>query len=66
MIVYRTETGLVAIIREHLSRSDDARALAKTIFIQGADLILIQMPRRSLFVSITSPTFNLQKRSAQC
>lgn len=39
MTAYRAETALVAIIREHLKRSDDARALAKAIFTQDADLI---------------------------
>lgn len=39
MIAYRAETALVAIIREHLKRNDDARALAKTLFTHEADLI---------------------------
>ncbi|MFW6217796.1 MAG: putative transposase [Verrucomicrobiota bacterium] len=39
MTAYRAETALVAIIREHLKRSDDARALAKSLFTHDADLI---------------------------
>jgi hypothetical protein len=31
MTAYRAETALVAIIRQHLKRSDDAHALAKAI-----------------------------------
>lgn len=36
---YRAETALVAFIRQHLKRSDDARALAKALFTHDADLI---------------------------
>ena len=39
MIAYRAETALVSIIREHLRRNDDARALAKALFVHDADLI---------------------------
>lgn len=39
MTAYRAETALVAIIRQHLKRSDDARALAKALFTHDADLI---------------------------
>ena len=39
MIAYRAETALVTIIREHLRRNDDARALAKALFVHDADLI---------------------------
>ena len=39
MTAYRAETALVAIIRQHLKRSDDARALAKALFTHEADLI---------------------------
>ena len=39
MTAYRAETALVTIIREHLKRSDDARALAKSLFTHDADLI---------------------------
>ena len=39
MIAYRAETALVTIIREHLRRNDDARALAKAMFVHDADLI---------------------------
>lgn len=39
MIAYRAETALVGVLREHLKRWDDARALARDIFRHGADLI---------------------------
>ena len=39
MIAYRAETALVVIIRQHLKRSDDARALAKALFTHDADLV---------------------------
>lgn len=39
MIAYRAETALVTIIRQHLKRGDDARALAKALFVHDADLI---------------------------
>jgi len=39
MIAYRAETSLVAILREHLARGDDARALIRQILQTGADLL---------------------------
>jgi hypothetical protein len=39
MIAYRAETSLVSILREHLSRSDDARTLIRQIFETDADLL---------------------------
>jgi hypothetical protein len=36
---YRAETALVALLRKHLGRWDDARALARDIFRHEADLI---------------------------
>ena len=57
MIAYRAETALVAIIREHLKRNDDARALAKTLFTHEADLIFspeAQMLTVRLHHSITT------------
>jgi len=38
MLAYRSETVLVGIVREALSREDDARALVQDLFRQDADL----------------------------
>jgi hypothetical protein len=39
MIGYRAETCMVAILREKMSRADDARALLRQIYDTDADLI---------------------------
>jgi hypothetical protein len=39
MIAYRAETSLASLLREHLARSDDARALLRQIFNNEVDLI---------------------------
>jgi hypothetical protein len=39
MIAYRAESSLASLLREHLKRSDDARALLRQIFQNEADLI---------------------------
>lgn len=39
MIAYRAESSLASLLREHLSRDDDARALLRQIFHTEADLI---------------------------
>jgi hypothetical protein len=39
MISYRAETSMVAILREKMSRADDARALLRQIYDTDADLI---------------------------
>jgi len=39
MIAYRAETSLVSLLREHLARSDDARALIRQVFETEADLL---------------------------
>lgn len=38
MLAYRAETSLVGIVREALSREDDARVLLQDLFCQEADL----------------------------
>ncbi|HEY6306422.1 MAG TPA: hypothetical protein VI488_08220 [Candidatus Angelobacter sp.] len=38
MIAYRAESSLAAVLREHIARSDDARALLRQIFDTEADL----------------------------
>jgi predicted nucleic acid-binding Zn-ribbon protein len=38
MIAYRAESSLASLLREHLARSDDARALLRQIFDTEADL----------------------------
>ena len=39
MIAYRAETAMVGILREALSRADDARSLVRDLFSQEADLL---------------------------
>lgn len=39
MIAYRAETALVAILRCHLAKEDEARALIRELFISSAELI---------------------------
>lgn len=39
IIAYRSETALIGILRKHFTDSDSARALAKDIFTQTANLI---------------------------
>lgn len=39
MIAYRAETAMVGIVRESLSRADDARSLVCDLFRQEADLL---------------------------
>ena len=39
MIAYRAETSLASLLREHLARSDDARALLRQIFDNEVDLV---------------------------
>lgn len=39
MIAYRAETSLASLLREHIARSDDARALLRQIFHNDVDLI---------------------------
>jgi hypothetical protein len=38
MVAYRAETALAMSLRQHLARSDDARALLREIFVTAADL----------------------------
>ncbi len=38
MIAYRTETALVAILRRHLKKEDEARALVRELFVSSADI----------------------------
>jgi len=37
MIAYRAETALVALLRKHLAKEDEARALIRELFISSAD-----------------------------
>ncbi len=39
MIAYRAETTLASLLREHLVRSDDARALLRHLFHNEVDLL---------------------------
>jgi hypothetical protein len=38
MIAYRAETALVVLLRKHLSKEDEARALIRELFVSSADL----------------------------
>lgn len=42
IIAYRAETAIVTLMRQHIGRSDDARALAKELFKHPADMIVDQ------------------------
>ena len=44
IIAYRAETSLASLLREHLVRSDDARALLCQIFQNEVDLLPIRKP----------------------
>jgi len=39
MIAYRAESSLASLLREHIARSDDARALLRQIFDTEVDLV---------------------------
>ncbi len=39
MIAYRAETALVAVLRQHLNKEEEARALIRELFVSSADLI---------------------------
>ena len=38
MIAYRAETAMVAILRRHLAKEDEARALVRELFVSSADI----------------------------
>jgi hypothetical protein len=38
MVAYRAETAMVALVRRHLKKEDDARALIRALFVSSADL----------------------------
>jgi hypothetical protein len=38
MIAYRAETALVALLRRHLKKEEEARALARELFVTSADI----------------------------
>lgn len=39
MIAYRAETALVAILRRHLNKENEARALIRELFVSSADIV---------------------------
>ena len=39
MIAYRAETAIVGLLRQHLAKEDDARALVRELFVSAADLV---------------------------
>jgi hypothetical protein len=51
MIAYRAETALASIVREKLSRTDDARSLLRDLFCSEADLTP-ELERRVLSVQV--------------
>lgn len=51
LIAYRAETALVAIVREKLSRPDDARALVRQVFESAVDLCP-NLPDKTLTVRL--------------
>jgi hypothetical protein len=38
MIAYRGETAMVAMLRKHLTKEDEARALVRQLFISSGDI----------------------------
>jgi hypothetical protein len=38
MVAYRAETALVALLRRHLNKEDEARAVVRALFVSSADL----------------------------
>lgn len=40
MIAYRAETALVGLLRPHLAKEDEARALIRELFVSSADIEL--------------------------
>ncbi|MDP2751097.1 MAG: hypothetical protein Q8O31_00600 [Rhodocyclaceae bacterium] len=38
MVAYRAETALVTLLRRHLNKEDEARALVRALFVSSADL----------------------------
>jgi hypothetical protein len=38
MIAYRAETAVVALLRRHLNKEDEARALVRELFVSAADI----------------------------
>lgn len=38
MIAYRSETALVRLLQQHLSKEDEARALVRELFVSSADI----------------------------
>jgi hypothetical protein len=39
MIAYRAETALVVLLRKHLAKEDEARALIRELFVSAADIV---------------------------
>ena len=39
MIAYRSETALVVILRRHLNKEEEARALIRALFVSSADIV---------------------------
>jgi len=39
MIAYRAETAMVALLRRHLAKEEDARALVRELFVSAVDLL---------------------------
>jgi hypothetical protein len=37
-IAYRSETALVGLLRQHLKKEEEARALVRELFVSAADL----------------------------
>ena len=38
MIAYRAETAMVAMLRKHLNKEDEARALVRALFVSSGDI----------------------------
>jgi len=64
MIAYRAETALAAVVRDHLTRADDARALIREILSAEADLIPDEK-EKTLTVRLHHLTNPLSDRAAR-
>lgn len=60
MIDYRAETAMAAILKEHLDREDDARAILRELFKKSVDL-LPDMQNKKLYVRLHS--FNTRRHN---
>ena len=64
MIAYRAESSMASFLREHLARSDDARALLRQVFHNEADLVP-DLPANTLTVRLHHLTHAAHDRAIE-